>query len=125
MCLGDVTASFVVAGFHSPDIAGTTRDFTVTAKSANGTTATGYTGTVDFSSSDTLAVLPADYTFTAADAGDQPRRLTRPPTQDASIMTRIPHRSRPLPGARFSPAGIVTPIMNMGGRLPKVAPRRR
>ena len=33
------------------------------------TSATGYTGTVALSSSDGHAVLPADYTFTAADAG--------------------------------------------------------
>jgi hypothetical protein len=32
-------------------------------------TVPGYTGTVRFTSSDPLAVLPADYTFTAADAG--------------------------------------------------------
>src|SRR5262249_33143778 len=32
-------------------------------------TATGYTGMVHFTSSDTAALLPADYTFTTADAG--------------------------------------------------------
>ena len=42
---------------------------TVTALSASNGTATGYTGTVHFTSSDGQAVLPADYTFTAADAG--------------------------------------------------------
>jgi hypothetical protein len=46
-------------------------DITVTAYDTYGNVATGYTGTVTFSSSDTNpnAVLPADYTFTAADAG--------------------------------------------------------
>jgi hypothetical protein len=34
-----------------------------------GHVATGYTGTVHFTSSDPGAALPADYTFTAADAG--------------------------------------------------------
>src|SRR5207245_885844 len=34
-----------------------------------GNTASGYTGTVHFSSSDAQAVLPANYTFTATDAG--------------------------------------------------------
>jgi hypothetical protein len=47
-------------------VAGT---FTVTALNANGTVNTGYTGTVTFSSSDPQAVLPANYTFTAADQG--------------------------------------------------------
>ena len=43
--------------------------FTVTAKNADGTTDTAYTGTVHFTSSDGQAGLPANYTFTAADVG--------------------------------------------------------
>jgi adhesin/invasin len=43
--------------------------FTVTARNADGTTNTGYVGTVHFSSSDLSVTLPANYTFTAADAG--------------------------------------------------------
>ena len=43
--------------------------FTVTAWDAYGNRATGYTGTVHFTSSDAKAVLPGNYTFTAADAG--------------------------------------------------------
>jgi len=35
----------------------------------DGSPATGYTGTVTFTSTDTVAYLPAQYTFTAADAG--------------------------------------------------------
>jgi hypothetical protein len=42
---------------------------TVTVEDAYGNVVTGYTGTVHFSSSDSTATLPADYTFTAADAG--------------------------------------------------------
>ena len=49
--------------------AGAPFSVTVTAPSASNGTATGYTGTVHFTSSDGQAVLPADYTFTAADAG--------------------------------------------------------
>jgi hypothetical protein len=62
-------SSFAVSGFPSPTTAGTAASFTITAKNANGTTATNYTGTVHFTSSDPQAVLPADYTFTATDAG--------------------------------------------------------
>ena len=62
-------SSFVVAGFPSPVMAGTSGAFTVMAKDAFGNIATGYTGTVKFTSNDTKAVLPANYTFTAADAG--------------------------------------------------------
>jgi hypothetical protein len=51
--------------------AGTAFSVTVTAQDANGVTANGYRGTVHFTSTDTRSgvVLPADYTFTAADNG--------------------------------------------------------
>jgi hypothetical protein len=42
---------------------------TVSALDAYGNTVTGYAGTVHFSSTDPSAVLPANYTFTATDAG--------------------------------------------------------
>jgi hypothetical protein len=60
---------FVVTGFPSPTIAGTAGQLTVTAKDAYGNVATGYTGTVRFSSSDPQAGLPANYTFTPGDSG--------------------------------------------------------
>jgi probable HAF family extracellular repeat protein len=60
--------SFTVSG-PSQLTAGTPASFTVTATNGDGTTATGYTGTIHFTCSDPRAVLPADYTFTAADAG--------------------------------------------------------
>jgi N-acetylneuraminic acid mutarotase len=44
--------------------AGAAFSFTVTAKDNSGNTASGYTGTVHFSSSDIKAGLPGDYTFT-------------------------------------------------------------
>jgi subtilisin-like proprotein convertase family protein len=61
--------SLTVGGFPSSTTAGQGGSFTVTARDANGNVATGYTGTVHFASSDPQAGLPADYTFTAADAG--------------------------------------------------------
>jgi hypothetical protein len=42
---------------------------TVTVKNGNGTTATGYGGTVHFTSSDGTATLPANYMFVAGDNG--------------------------------------------------------
>jgi hypothetical protein len=60
--------SFVVTGFPAT-MAGVAQSFTVTVKDAFGNFSTGYTGTVNFSSSDVQAGLPASYTFTAADAG--------------------------------------------------------
>lgn len=42
---------------------------TVQTKNSNGSNQTGYLGTVHFTSTDAAATLPADYTFTSADAG--------------------------------------------------------
>src|SRR5208337_741183 len=55
---------FVVTGFPTPIVAGQSGNFTVTAKDAYNNTATGYTGTVAFSSSDPLATLPGHSTLT-------------------------------------------------------------
>ncbi len=59
---------FVMSG-PSDAVKGDPYAFTVTAKDAYGNVATGYTGTVHFTSSDDGADLPADYTFTAGDGG--------------------------------------------------------
>ncbi len=60
----------VVSGFPATATAGVAGSVTVTAYNANGTVSTGYTGTVNLSSTDPNAVLsPATYTFTSADAG--------------------------------------------------------
>jgi hypothetical protein len=48
---------------------GSAFNVTVAAEDAFGNVASGYTGTVHFSSSDSTATLPANYTFTTADAG--------------------------------------------------------
>jgi hypothetical protein len=62
-------SAMIVAGFSSPITAGVAGSLTVTLKDAYGNIATGYTGTVHFTSSDAEAALPANYTFTSADAG--------------------------------------------------------
>jgi predicted outer membrane repeat protein len=62
-------SSFVVTGFPTPSTQGVAGMFTVTAKDAFGNTATAYTGTVHFTSSDPHAVLPATYTFVNSDNG--------------------------------------------------------
>src|SRR5205807_917915 len=49
--------------------AGTAFNVTVTAQDLNFNTATGYTGTIHFTSSDSQASLPGDYTFTPTDNG--------------------------------------------------------
>src|SRR5262249_6623854 len=60
---------FTGAGLPSPATAGAAGTITVTARDAYGNRGTGYTGPVHCTSGDAKAVLPGDYTFTAADAG--------------------------------------------------------
>jgi ELWxxDGT repeat protein len=62
-------STMTVGGFSSIITAGVTGNVTVTLKDSYGNVASDYTGTVHFTSSDAKAVLPANYTFTAADAG--------------------------------------------------------
>ncbi|MCP3101115.1 lamin tail domain-containing protein [Myxococcus sp. K15C18031901] len=59
----------VLTGPASPVVAGQARDFELAARDAFDNLVPGYTGTVHFTSTDPQAGLPADYTFTAADAG--------------------------------------------------------
>jgi hypothetical protein len=62
-------SSFVVSSSTSSTTAGTAVQVTVTAVDSSGQVVPGYTGTIHFTSTDGAAVLPADYTFTAADNG--------------------------------------------------------
>src|SRR5207244_1971265 len=57
-------STFIVAGFPSSMTAGIAGTFSVTAKDSFGNTATGYAGTVHFTSSDGQAALPANSTLT-------------------------------------------------------------
>jgi hypothetical protein len=56
--------------------AGTQQSTTLTVRDAFNNVATGYRGTVHFTSSDPQAVLPANYAFTAADAGSHAFSVT-------------------------------------------------
>jgi hypothetical protein len=69
VCPSTAVAKLALAGFPSPTAVGTAGNFTVTAEDSSGHTVTGYTGTVQFSSSDSKAGLPKDYTFVTADHG--------------------------------------------------------
>jgi hypothetical protein len=66
---GTQTATHFVVTGPSTVTAGTPATFTVTAEDANNLLVPGYTGTVQFTSTPAGATLPANYTFTAADAG--------------------------------------------------------
>ena len=105
-------ASSLVVAFPAATTAGVAQPFTVTALDAFGNVATGYTGTVTFSSSDAQAGLPASYTFTNKDAGvhtfsvtlktagtqsitaqDSGERASPPPSRGSAS----PPRPRPAP----------------------------
>jgi hypothetical protein len=62
-------STLVVAGYPSPTQRREFHNFTVTATDSFGNLITGYRGTVTFSSDESHADLPDDYTFTAADMG--------------------------------------------------------
>lgn len=65
---GGTAATFTV-GAAATSVAGATVAVTVTAKDASGNVATGFRGTVHLTSSDDAATLPADWAFTAGEAG--------------------------------------------------------
>lgn len=67
--LPGAATSLLLSGFPNPATAGAAGAFTVTAKDGFGNVATGYTGTVHFTSTDPAAALPANYSFVALDSG--------------------------------------------------------
>lgn len=76
--VGVVSASAPHLAVTGPSTAtaGTPFSLTITVINANGTVDTGYAGTVNFTSSDGAAYLPANYKFTAADAGRHVFQIT-------------------------------------------------
>jgi Bacterial Ig-like domain (group 1) len=73
----NVAVSFTVAGFPQSNTAGVVSPFTVTAKDAYTNIATGYAGTVHFTTTNGNSTLPSDYTFvptTATSTGDGGQR---------------------------------------------------
>jgi len=66
---GPATRLVATAAAIGPVRAGDPVQVTVTALDAGGNVATGYTGTVRLTSGGVTATLPADYAFTATDAG--------------------------------------------------------
>jgi fibronectin type 3 domain-containing protein len=71
-----VATRFILTGFPSSLVAGTVESVDVTAEDADGNVATTYTGTIQFTSSDPLAGLPATYTFTSANNGKHTFNVT-------------------------------------------------
>jgi hypothetical protein len=71
----DTPTHFHIDG-PSPVTAGTAFTITVRVRDANNKNAVDYRGTIAFTSTDLAAVLPANYTFTAADAGQHTFTVT-------------------------------------------------
>jgi hypothetical protein len=90
--------------------AGTPFSFTITAEDKFGNVETGYTGTVHFSAlaNDTQAVLPADYTFTAADGGTH--TFTATLTRSAGATSPFIAATDVATGARSSANIVVNPL---------------
>jgi streptogramin lyase len=116
--LPDTATHFGILLSANPVAAGTAFMVTVTALDDANHVVPGYTGTVHFSSSDGLALLPGDYLFTAGDngvhiftvtlftAGSQ--TLTVTDTQSPSLTGAAGTITElPLPTANSGPNGIV------------------
>jgi len=111
---GTVTLPFA---FSSPGTvtAGTPFNLTVTVQNPTGGTYTGYMGTVHFTSSDSSATLPADYTYVAGDAGVHAFQATLKTGTSATItVTDTAHPTITLttsgiPIAQGAPAVLNTP----------------
>lgn len=69
-------SSLAITGLPSSLTAGTQATITVTARDPFMNVATGYRGTVRFTSNDPMASLPGDYAFTAADNGTKTFQVT-------------------------------------------------
>jgi hypothetical protein len=64
-----VIPHLAVSGVPNPSFKGLGETVTITAKNGDGSTATGYVGTVHVTTSDVNDTAPADYTFVAGDQG--------------------------------------------------------
>jgi hypothetical protein len=110
----------LAVGLAGTATAGVAQSATVTARDAYGNTTPGYRGAVRFTSTDPAAVLPADYTFTAGDAGVHPfgtpmfktagnRSLTVTDKASASITGVASTTVTAAAATTLSIAGITTP----------------
>jgi hypothetical protein len=80
-------SQFALSGLPSNATVGTAQSFTVTALDPYGNVATGYTGTVQFTSSDTAALLPGNSTFSTSNKGVKSFAVTfeTPGTQSLTL----------------------------------------
>ena len=130
-------SSLTVSGYPVPAVAGVPHNFSVTAKDTFGNTATGYTGTVHFTSSDAQALLPNNYTFVGGDNGTRsfsatlktagPRSITATDTLNSTISgtqsgitvnSAAASQVRVETAANGSGSVIASQNLNIGSNLP-------
>ena len=93
-----VAGAVVFTGLAQTVLAGVPQTVTATVVDANGQAVTGYLGTVHFTSSDSLAALPADYNFTATDMGVHTFQVTFN-TGGAEVLTATDTANAGLKGS--------------------------
>ncbi len=101
------THDTLVLSAPTAETAGKSFTLTVTAQKSGGGTDTGYTGTIQFSSSDVQAGLPAEFQFTAGDLGTYTFTVTLKTAGSQSITaadTSTPAITGTLGGISVSPA---------------------
>ncbi len=100
-------SQFVLSGLSSTATVGAAETVTVTAEDPYGNVATGYTGTVHFTSNDTAAILPSNYTFnTTTDQGVHTFSITfgTAGTQSVSVTDTTSGFSATQSGIAVAPA---------------------
>lgn len=103
----DVATTLALGSIPATTAAGAAQTVSVTAKDRFGNTATGYTGTVHFTSSDAAATLPANYSFVAGDNGVKTFSVTFRTTGQQSLFATDTANGAISGGATTS----VTPAM--------------
>jgi hypothetical protein len=88
LAISPAAATRLTLGGLSNTIAGTGQTATVALYDPYGNVASGYSGTVRFSSSDVQAALPASYTFSSGDAGVHQFSVTLKTAGTQAVTTR-------------------------------------
>jgi hypothetical protein len=97
-------SQFTLSGLPSSVTAGVAQTITVTALDPYGNVATGYTGTVVFSSTDAAASLPTNAVFTTANQGTESFSLTFETAGTQSVTVTAPGITATQSGITVAPA---------------------
>jgi hypothetical protein len=101
-------SQFVLSGLTSNSGVGSADSFTITAEDPYGNTATGYTGTVSFTSTDAAASLPASHTFSTTNKGVYSTSITFNSAGTQTVTATSGSFSVTSSGVVVSPSGTIT-----------------